>query len=245
MKKFIIAVALIFTVSLAILWLLPYFNGNGFKYLGTIEVTKVDIPARISSVIDELLVEEGDKVQKEQQLIILDGQEVKIKAEKAHIDMLRAEYLHHTDVISDEDYDKIKTEYDMAQLHLKWADIFSPLSGTVFNKYHEPGEYVYPGDKLLTIANLDEVWSYIYVPFEMLGYIKRGQEVKGIIPFSDEKTATGTITFISDQAEFTPKNVQTLKQRTRLVYEVKVTFDNHQQVLKPGMSIEIELPTKP
>ena len=118
----------------------------------------------------------------------------------------------------------------------------SPLTGSVLTRYHEPGEQVAPGTKLFTLADLREVWAYVYVPQTLLAQIKVGMDVDGHLPELGDKTVPGRVIKINDEAEFTPKNVQTRQERTRLVYGVKVLFPNAQGLLKPGMPIEVALP---
>jgi HlyD family secretion protein len=67
-------------------------------------------------------------------------------------------------------------------------------------------------------------------------------QVKGIVPEDNNRSVSGHIEHINDEAEFTPKNVQTRKERTRLVFGVKVAFQNDDEYLKPGMTVEIKLP---
>jgi HlyD family secretion protein len=74
--------------------------------------------------------------------------------------------------------------------------------------------------------------------------LSNGQKLKAMLPELPGKSFEGKITHINDQAEFTPKNVQTQKERSNLVYAVKVTFANPDGVLKPGMTLEVSIPKK-
>src|SRR6185369_15547198 len=107
---------------------------------------------------------------------------------------------------------------------------------------HQPGEWVGTGTRLFTLADLREVWCLLYVPQPMLAKLSLGQKLAATLPEMPEKTFEGTITHISDEAEFTPKNVQTRQERVRLIYSVKVVFQNPNGLLKPGMSLEMDLP---
>jgi HlyD family secretion protein len=86
------------------------------------------------------------------------------------------------------------------------------------------------------------VWAYMYVPQLMLAKLSVGAKIGGVVSDSDNKPITGTIVKINSEAEFTPKNVQTQKERTRLVYGVKLEFENIDRYLKPGMTVEMKLP---
>jgi len=111
---------------------------------------------------------------------------------------------------------------------LSKCDITAPVAGTVLTKYAEAGESVTNGKPLFKVANMDEVFVRAYFTTSQLSSIKLGDTVK-VIP--DDGTASpkeyeGRITWISDQAEFTPKNIQTRDERADMVYAVKVTVKN-------------------
>ena len=137
----------------------------------------------------------------------------------------------------------IKNRKDNADLLVSWCDPISPLSGVVLNKYHESGEMVTPGTRLFTLANLkDDIYAYIYIPQELVSKLKIGQTLIGYLPELNMQPFSGKIQVISEESEFTPKNVQTREERTRLVYGVKIAFPNNEEILKPGMTIEVKIP---
>jgi HlyD family secretion protein len=115
------------------------------------------------------------------------------------------------------------------------ATIVSPVSGMVTHKVVEPGEFVGPGVPLLTIADLDDVRLNIYVTEVELGRVRLGQRAEIRIDSHPDRSLGGTVIFISPEAEFTPKNVQTKEERVKLVYRVKVEIPNPESILKPGM----------
>ena len=112
--------------------------------------------------------------------------------------------------------------------------VTAPLNGTVTTRIHEPGEVVAAGTPLLTLSRLDEVWLSIYVPETQLARVKLGQPAHVRID-GDAGMYTGAVTFVASEAEFTPRNVQTQDERTKLVYRVKITLANPRGVFKPGM----------
>jgi HlyD family secretion protein len=140
--------------------------------------------------------------------------------------------------------DLVKNRKDDADVRMSWCRVQSPIDGTVLSRYHEPGEWVAPGTKMLTLANIKNIWAYIYVPQPAVARLKPGQKLVGRLPEMPGRDFAGTILKINDEAEFTPKNVQTRGERERLVFGVKVSFlgVNDDETLKPGMTIEIELP---
>jgi HlyD family secretion protein len=171
----------------------------------------------------------------------LTGDDIKLAAEIAERDYQRALKLRNSGSMPQESFDRIRFKRDDAALRASWCVINSPLDGTVIDRYHEPGELVNPSMKLLTLADLNHVYAYIYVPQTMLAHVQLDQKIQGVIPELGAKTVEGRVSHIRDQAEFTPKNVQTREERTRLVYGIKVSFDNTDRVLKPGMTVEVKL----
>ena len=140
--------------------------------------------------------------------------------------------------------DQISNKKEDSDIRVDWCTIKSPIDGTVLSRYHEPGEWVTPGVKLLTLANIKDIWAYIYVPQPEVAKLLPGEKLTGYLPEMGMRAFQGTILKINDEAEFTPKNVQTRAERERLVFGVKVSFlgSNDEEVLKPGMTIEIALP---
>jgi HlyD family secretion protein len=92
------------------------------------------------------------------------------------------------------------------------------------------------------LADLREMWVTMYVPQPVLHKLSYSMKLTGLIPEAGNKEIEGVITHINDEAEFTPKNVQTRQERSRLVYGVKVTFQNKDNILKPGMTVEVKIP---
>jgi HlyD family secretion protein len=129
----------------------------------------------------------------------------------------------------------------ISQTHLGYCTLRSPVNGTVLSKNVEPGEYVAAGTPIVTAANLDDIWLRAYVSETDLGRVKLGGKARVTTDTYPGKSYQGVITFIADQAEFTPKNVQTPKERVKLVYRVKVAVANPNRELKPGMPADAEI----
>ena len=239
-KKIIIVVG--FAVVIGIVLKMTLFR-DSFLYAGTIEATKVDVPARVSSVISARPINEGDHVTAGQSLMTLACEDYKLSSQIANLDYDRASRLFREGSLPKEGYEQMKNRKDEADLKVSWCNIVSPLTGVVLNKYHEVGEMVVPGTRLFTLANIkDDIYAYIYVPQTLIANIKLGQKLSGFLPEVNMREFQGTVTQVSDEAEFTPKNVQTREERTRLVYAIKVSFLNSDETLKPGMTIEVKLP---
>lgn len=241
MKKKIFIAAAVIALAL-LLAVIIVSRRKPFLYAGTVEATEVDISSRLNAVIDDVKVKEGAKVKKGETLVQLSIDDIRITAEKTRRDYERAEKLIRAGSINQETYDRMKFAKDDAALRLSWGTIVSPADGTVLTRYHEPGEMVMPGTKLLTIADMSRVWAYIYVPQPVIARLQAGMEVMATVEGEKRGQFAGEIVKINDEAEFTPKNVQTQSERTRLVFGVKVEFDNPDGFLKPGMTVDVRLP---
>ena len=113
--------------------------------------------------------------------------------------------------------------------------IAAPSAGVVTQRAVERGELVSPGATLVTLVDLDIVSVMIYVPEKVLGRIKLGDRAEVRIDAFPDKTFAGEVTYISPEAEFTPKNVQTEKDRVNMVFAVRIRLPNPDHLLKPGM----------
>jgi HlyD family secretion protein len=131
----------------------------------------------------------------------------------------------------------------LSATRLAQAVLASPANGIVLSKHAEPGEMLTPGSPVITIGKMDEVWLKAYIPETELGRVKVGQIARVTSDTWPDKVYEGKISFISPQAEFTPKNVQTEKERVKLVYRVKITLSNPNGELKPGMPADAVIET--
>jgi HlyD family secretion protein len=241
--KIISMVVVILLVVIAF-FVKTFILDNHFYYAGTLEVTKVDLAARLPAAINEVTVHEGDHVKAGQVLITLACEDYKIAAKLAQENYDRNKQLLENHVISPSDFDTYRTQMEDANTKVTWCTLASPINGVVLSRYHEPGEWMTQGIKILTLANIQDIWAYIYVPQPLVAKLSFGMKLKGHLPELKGKEFYGKIIKISDEAEFTPKNVQTQSERERLIYGVKVSFieSNADEILKPGMTIEIALP---
>jgi HlyD family secretion protein len=120
----------------------------------------------------------------------------------------------------------------------------SPISGIVTEKLVEAGEVIAPRTPVAVVANLDEAWADVFVPEPAVPRLRLGQPAQ---LFTDAGGAPigGTVSYISPKAEFTPRNVQTADERSKLVYRIRIAVDNTAGVLKQGMPVEAELALQP
>jgi len=131
--------------------------------------------------------------------------------------------------------EQVKASLKLAETQVSYTILYSPISGVVLVKSGEVGEVVNPGTSILTLADIQNVWLKAYIPETNLSQVKWGQEVFVTTDLRPQKEYKGKITFISSQAEFTPKQIQTEKERVTLVYRIKVDIPNSDRELKPGM----------
>lgn len=122
------------------------------------------------------------------------------------------------------------------------STVAAPISGTILSKYAEQGEYTAPGKPLVKMADLSKIYLRAYFTASQLADIRLGQEVTVIADFGGDKLVEypGTISWIADESEFTPKSIQTSDTRSNLVYAAKVTVRNDGR-LKLGQYGEVRL----
>ncbi len=129
-----------------------------------------------------------------------------------------------------------------AEATLANAVVRAPFSGRVTVRHREPGETVAPGAPVLTLLDPDDRWVRIYVREDRIGRVRMGMSARITSDTDPDRVYEGEVTFIGDEAEFTPRNVQTTEERTRLVYPVKVRITGDPEFeLKPGIPADVVL----
>lgn len=123
------------------------------------------------------------------------------------------------------------------------ATVKAPVSGTITSKLVDLGEMVAPRTPVAVISDLEHAWANVYVGEPLVPTLRLGQPAT-LVTDAGQRLG-GTITYISPRAEFTPRNVQTAEERSKLVYRIKVSVDNKEGILKPGMPVEAELGQNP
>ncbi len=133
----------------------------------------------------------------------------------------------------------------MSKLNLEYTVLRAPASGVVVVRDAELGEVVAPNTPVVTIADLDHLWLRAYVNETDLGRVRWGQEATVRTDTFPGKSYRGRMSFIADKAEFTPKSVQTFKERVTLVYRIKIDVENPSHELKPGMPADATIDLHP
>lgn len=138
-----------------------------------------------------------------------------------------------------------KESLRQVEQQLAYTNLYAPFAGVVMSKAAEAGVFLNPGSPVLTVGQLDRVWLRGYVSETLLGRLRLGQEALVRTDSRPDKIYVGRLGFISAEAEFTPKSVQTPDERVKLVYRVKIDLDNPGLELKPGMPADATVRFEP
>lgn len=238
-------------------------SGNTIKVSGNIETTEIRLSFQVAGKIKQLFVDEGDYIRKGQVAAILDSDELtKIKEQaQANLELAQSDYnmrerdyaryseLLKEHAISVQDKDIAQNNFEVAKaklnaaqkalelasIRLNYASLTSPVEGFVNVKSAEAGEVIQPGSTVFTVADLNDIWLTAYIKENDLGRVKLNQKVDIKTDSYPDEVYEGRVSFVSEEAEFTPKFIQTTEERIKLVYRIKITVNNPGLELKPGM----------
>lgn len=140
--------------------------------------------------------------------------------------------------------DALRSKIELGHSRIADYTICSPIDGIITRKHVEAGELVSMGTAIVTLIKPDEKWIRVYVPATYLGSFKSGDELPIKLDAFPDHEFTGRISYISEEAEFTPKNVQIKKERVRQVYEVRMDIINDAHLVKTGMEGNVYLNLK-
>jgi HlyD family secretion protein len=324
MKKKLIAVAIVVLVVALIFVVNRLRHGDdegNLKLSGNVEVTEMNLGFKMAGRLEQRLVEEGQRVKKNDRLAILESREIgsqvaqaeaqlresstrlaelvagsrpqeieqaaaqaaqaDAELQKAKIDYERAQRLYREEAISADRMEAAKKAYDVAvsqhrrgieglslvregprkeeiraaemrvqqvkaalqgaQVRLEDTVLYAPVDGVILKKYSEPGETLAAGTPVLKLGDIANPWIKVYVKEERIGQVKLGQKAAVTTDSYPRKTYEGSVIYISSEAEFTPKNVQTQEERVKLVFGVKVKVTNVNDELKPGMPADVSI----
>lgn len=129
----------------------------------------------------------------------------------------------------------------LLQIQFQETKVISPVSGHVETRHIETGELASPLLPLFSLIDLGQTFVKAYVPEKFLGQIRIGSKVEVVCDSYPDRPFKGKVDFISDQAEFAPKNIQTKEERLKLVFMIKSYLDNSDQALKPGMPVDVRI----
>jgi HlyD family secretion protein len=221
---------------------------------GTIEATEITVSSKAVGKVIAINVDEGSRVTEGEILAEIDAKELsealkgaEAKFVMAQNDFSRSNKLYKNRTISQQQYDAAKASVDVAaaaketaRLQLDNAIIKAPLSGIVLVKAIEKGELATVGTPIVTMADLSAVKLSVYLAEQSIGKIKLGEAVPVSVDSYPGEKFSGKVVYISDQAEFTPKSIQTKEERTTQVFRIKIEIPNPEMKLKPGMPADAE-----
>ncbi|MDD5408860.1 MAG: efflux RND transporter periplasmic adaptor subunit [Candidatus Omnitrophica bacterium] len=260
---FIIFILIACGAAAAYFWGTHDHNHGQIKVSGNIEGDDVRLSFRVQGQITELLTDEGRVVKEgepvarintDELVKIRDNAEGSLKAAEHQyaldkLDYERAENLFKAGAIPMQQRDAAQTlaeadkaniealraSFELAKTRLGFAELVSPLNGFVLVKSSLPGEVVQIGAPVFTVVDLNNLWVTAYINETELGRVKLNQEAYVLADTYPGKRYKGWVSFVSSEAEFTPKTIQTTEERVKLVYRIKVRVDNSSLELKPGM----------
>lgn len=203
---------------------------------GRIESKLVDVAAKEPLRIKEILAKEGDLVEPNQVLVLMDTStleseltEAKAKVELAKIEVDRTAKLLAENAASQREYDTRKTLLETSQANVATlqtriddATLKSPVRGRVLYRLAEVGEVLGPGGKALTLVNLEDVYMEIFLPSDQAAGLKMGAEARITLDHAPGLAAAAHVSFVSPEAQFTPKQVETKSEREKLMFRVKI-----------------------
>ncbi len=264
-KKIIIIVFIIFFVGVASFVYFGQKNNQQKElfYSGTIETTQAKLSFQVPGRVAQVNIQEGQPVTKDQIIAELDRAEFSSRYDQARANAKsvqdtfkdaeknykRFEELFSKGVVTEKERDSVKLVYELAKsrlaesesvlklvsIQLGYTRLKSPMDGIVTSRNIEPGETVNAGREVITVSDLSRVDLKIFVDETAIGKVKPNQKVDVKVDTFPGKSYAGHVSFISPEGEFTPKIIQTKKERVKLVYLVKVSIANPSFELKSGM----------
>lgn len=235
---------------------------------GNIDIRQVNMAFRVDGRLQKMNFDEGDVVQKGDVLAHIDDEpllnklnqakaqldQAKVQSKNATITFDRKQPLCRSGTISKQECDDVATAKDESLANVAYelamvaeaqtaandATLTAPEPGVILVRITEPGSMLKAGLPVYTISLNDKMWARAYIKETELGKIKLGTKVN-VHTDSNDKVYKGHVGFISPQAEFTPKNIETASLRTDLVYRARIIIDNPDDFLKQGMPITIKI----
>ena len=147
--------------------------------------------------------------------------------------------------IANANLNQAKANLGLSRINAGYTTLRSPSAGIITVRQAELGEVISPGSPVVSLADLDHIWLRSYIAETDLGRIRWGQETTVTTDTYPGKQYHGRISFIAPNAEFTPKSVQTYKERVTLVYRIKIDVENPNHELKPGMPADAHIQIAP
>ncbi|HMR49902.1 MAG TPA: efflux RND transporter periplasmic adaptor subunit [Arachnia sp.] len=224
---------------------------TGLVLTGQVETTEITIAPAMAGRILSIEVAEGDQVDEGQLLVRLDAAALELQRAQAEQGVVAA-----TAAVTNAEEDDDATEADvtaakarlvqaqaavaLADVQLGYATVTAPAGGRVVSVIGNAGANAAPGRALLTMTDPGDLFVRVFVPEPQIGQVLIGGEAS-VTTGSSTETYTGTVSFVSDAAEFTPNTIDTPDQRAKLVFAARIRIDDPTGTLKPGMPVDVRL----
>jgi multidrug resistance efflux pump len=163
-----------------------------------------------------------------------------VDAAQAQLDLLQAGARPEQLAAAQAQVEAAQATVNLLETQIGRQTLNAPIDGVVLARTIEPGEVVAPGATLLVIGQLGDLKMTVFVPEDEYGRIQPGQEATITVDSFPDETFTGTVRAIADQAEFTPRNVQTAEGRASTVFAIELAIADGAGKLKPGMPADVD-----
>ncbi|MBM4300596.1 MAG: HlyD family efflux transporter periplasmic adaptor subunit [Deltaproteobacteria bacterium] len=213
-------------------------SANEIKLAGRIEATETDLAFQVPGRIEAISIELGEDVKAGQVVAKLDDKVFRHEVDAAEGAWEAADATPGPKKLKDAELRQAKAALELAKLRLTYATLTSPVSGLVLARSANPGELAAVGATIITLGDLDNVWFEGYLPERDLGKVRYGQKAAITIDWASGEKYSGAISYIAAKAEFTPKTVETYRERVTMVYRIRIKLPNPQRALKVGMPAE-------
>ena len=191
--KIQVAVVVLLAMVAAVLFH-QFYGDSYFSYAGTLDCFESNLSAEVSGKILTIAVREGDLVEKGAVLATIDDSELKIKMRKAEADYLRQVRLEKQGASTPDSLETAKQARDLLALNIERSTLRAPFSGLINTVYGRLGEFTQPGSPIVAMSNpKEELFAYFYVPHDIVGQLKIGQEVKATLPEMNNRVFRGRI----------------------------------------------------
>ncbi len=239
---------------------------------GTIEMTETTVNSKSNGRIVTILADEGQAVKAGDLLAELDHEELdaQIAAAKSNLDVAIANYdaartdlarnrqLYQAQQISASQFDQALTKNDVTKaqvsqakanlallnVQLKNVQIFAPAGGILSEKLIENGEVIASGTSLFTLLDYEKPWVKVYLPLKEVSKVRLNDKAYITLDAFPNRKFWGRISFISNEAEFTPKDFLSKEERVKQVFAVKVQLANKDNILKAGLPVDVAIEEK-
>lgn len=220
---------------------------------GTVEIKEVDVAPKISARVVKKLKDAGEAVKAGETVAVLESTIVQAQQQGAYsaYNTAKAAYdrskeLYSSASISKQQFEASEAQYNQARSAyitademLKEAQVKAPWDGVIMEVHVEEGELVSPNTPVFTLGDMTTAKVTIYIPLIDMSRVKLGSTASVKIDAYKDKVFKGSVSRISQDAEFTPKNVQTKDERVKQVFAVEITVKNDESLLKPGIPADV------